>query len=418
MPPVILDLIRRTFDPGQSSGEFRSQWSNPSDVFSVLLILGGDVVARALAQLVGSRLTPVAFSFGWVAYAVSAVAAAVGENKIMPLPDTSCEVINAKSGYKRANTSWIIGRIVRDYDDWKDETVSKRLKDMLDAKHRFNKENANSNEPGSGDKLKYPKKAGLCVSVYKAEEAQAGNPGYDFVYWLGFGTSILQLGIAAIPCGIFGDWSILLITVVGILLAFATGSLPQWKEEKWACRDRSDKDVILTRGNGSQHAILILGEEKGLDLEDLATGQTNTDIATPRTTRFMLVGLAALWILLLITSAGIKDNTWFLLAIGGIGIVQNIIVAGKARYPTTYGIPLTLVEVIGSLKVMDTLIEVEKNYPYAGANMLDTYFPGGKLRDHERMTWNNLEKDVEARWNSWKESRKSPTQQTQGTQGP
>ncbi|KAK8920150.1 hypothetical protein VCV18_008985 [Metarhizium anisopliae] len=108
MPPVILDLIRRTFDPGPSSSEFRSQWKNPGDVFSVLLILGGDVVARALAQLVG-----------WVAYAVSAVVVAVGENKIMPLPDTSCEVINAKSGYKRgrvyiANIVFNTGAILSD----------------------------------------------------------------------------------------------------------------------------------------------------------------------------------------------------------------------------------------------------------------------------------------------------------------
>lgn len=39
-------------------------WTQPADIFSVLLILGGDVVNRALAQLVGSRVTPVAFSFG------------------------------------------------------------------------------------------------------------------------------------------------------------------------------------------------------------------------------------------------------------------------------------------------------------------------------------------------------------------
>ncbi|KAL5592758.1 hypothetical protein FOBRF1_013066 [Fusarium oxysporum] len=418
MPPVIVDLIRRTFDPGQPSSEFRSQWKNPGDVFSVLLILGGDVVARALAQLVGSRITPVAFSFGWVAYAVSAVVVAVGENKLMPLPDTSCEVINAKSGYTRGNTSWIIGRIVRDYDDWKDERVSKHLKTMLDAKDKFDREKENNKEPGSGAKLRYPKKAGLCVSVYKAEEAQAGTPGYDFVYWLGFGTSILQLGIAAIPCGIFGDWSIFLITVAGILLSFVTGSLPQWKEEKWACRDKSDKDVVLTKGNGSQHAILILGEDKGFDLEDLATGQSNADVSTPGKTRFALIGLAALWILLLITAAGIKENTWFLLAIGGVGIAQNIFVAGKMRYPIAYGIPLTLVEVIGSPKVMDTLVEVEKKYPYAGANMVDTFFPGGKLRDHEKETWNNLERDAKVRWKAWKESRNNPTQQNDGTQAP
>jgi hypothetical protein len=64
MPPLILQLLRRKFDPGVPSGEFSDQWKNPGDVFSVLLILGGDVVARALAQLAGSPVTPVAFSFG------------------------------------------------------------------------------------------------------------------------------------------------------------------------------------------------------------------------------------------------------------------------------------------------------------------------------------------------------------------
>lgn len=64
MPPVLVELIRRKFDPGEPSNAFWAQWENPGDVFSVLLILGGDVVARALAQLTGSRITPVAFSFG------------------------------------------------------------------------------------------------------------------------------------------------------------------------------------------------------------------------------------------------------------------------------------------------------------------------------------------------------------------
>ncbi len=332
----------------------------------------------------------------------------------MPLPDTSCEVINAKSGYTRNNASWIIGRIVRDYDKWKDEKVSKHLKTMLDAKGKFDREKANNEVPGSGDKLKYPKKAGVCVSVYKAGEAQAGTSGYDFIYWLGFGTSILQLGIAAIPCGVFGDWGILLITVVGISLSFVTGSLPQWREEKWACRDKSNKDVILTRGNGCQHAIVILGDGKGFDLEDLAAGPTNIDVSAPKT-RFALTGLAALWVLLLITAAGIKQNTWFLLAIGGVGTLQNIFVAGNMRCPEAYGIPLTLIEVIGSPKVMDTLIEVEKKYPYAGANMIATFFPGGKLRAHEDTTWKNLAKDAEARWNACKEGQNNPSQWDDGT---
>jgi hypothetical protein len=64
MPPVLADIVRRNFNPGETSAEFWTQWKNPGDVFSVLLILGGDVVGRALAQVTGSPFTPVAFSFG------------------------------------------------------------------------------------------------------------------------------------------------------------------------------------------------------------------------------------------------------------------------------------------------------------------------------------------------------------------
>ncbi|MBV1838902.1 hypothetical protein, partial [Acetobacter estunensis] len=61
-----------------SSAQFGAQWANPSDVFSVLLILGGDVISHALAQLAGSGIAPVTFSFGkdfhlWVETAVSAL---------------------------------------------------------------------------------------------------------------------------------------------------------------------------------------------------------------------------------------------------------------------------------------------------------------------------------------------------------
>ena len=48
----------------ESAHEVRQQWTQPTDVFSVLLLLGGEIVNKALAQLAGGVLTPVAFSFG------------------------------------------------------------------------------------------------------------------------------------------------------------------------------------------------------------------------------------------------------------------------------------------------------------------------------------------------------------------
>jgi hypothetical protein len=62
---LVASVTRNTmFEPTLISDTLRSQWIAPGDVYSVLLIVGGDVVARALAQLAGSGLTPVAFSFG------------------------------------------------------------------------------------------------------------------------------------------------------------------------------------------------------------------------------------------------------------------------------------------------------------------------------------------------------------------
>ena len=52
-----------------SSAWLRDQWHNPSDIFTILLIIGGEVVQIAIAQLCAgpvSFLAPVTFSFGWV----------------------------------------------------------------------------------------------------------------------------------------------------------------------------------------------------------------------------------------------------------------------------------------------------------------------------------------------------------------
>ncbi|KAM3480417.1 hypothetical protein MY5147_001183 [Beauveria neobassiana] len=126
MPPFISQLVRRTFDFGIASREFSDQFKNPSDIFSVLLLLGGasDPVGRALAQISGSRVTPVAFSFGWVSFMLEiAVGAAVGEIKLMPRPDYACKVINTDSRQVTTNCSWVIGRIMRDYEFWMDNRI-------------------------------------------------------------------------------------------------------------------------------------------------------------------------------------------------------------------------------------------------------------------------------------------------------
>ncbi|KAI3318585.1 hypothetical protein HD806DRAFT_305357 [Xylariaceae sp. AK1471] len=385
--PILSTMSKRYFDPVASTSAIIQQWNNPSDVFSVLLILGGDVVAKAIAQLAGSRVTPVAFSFGCVAYSVTALVNVIGGNRLMPAADCPCQVINAHSGVVRDNSSWIIGRLVRDFESWMDDgrpdgPIQRRMQQILSEKQDILKT------------PKQPQRAGLCVSVYRAKDARPGHPGYDSAYFAGLATAAMQLTLAALPFGLYGNWPIFLVTGAGIALSFATGAMPQWAAEKWACRQRSNKVTILTRGNGSQHAIVIMGDGRGLDLEDLATN-SSTSISSP-VTRFVILILTVLWIVLLITAAGITENTWFLLAVGSLGILDNIYVAGVSRSPDDYGVPLEFVDVIGHRKVMQTLLEVEARFPRVGKSMLATFFPGS-LRQDEIDRWNEFDEIVRQR---------------------
>ena len=305
----------------------------------------------------------------------------------MPKPDIPCVVINAESGYARDNQSWIIGCLVAGFNFWKNDKVSRHLKQMLEDKHEYNKTAAKE----SGEDVEYPQRAGLCVSIYRAGSNE--SPRRRVAHWIAFGTVILQLLLASIPGRNFGDWRIFLVTLVGVIMSVATASLPQWKQEKNSCRSKSEKDVVLTKGNGSQHAIVILGDGEGPDFEDLAAGEANVDAPASGMTVCVLGTLAVLSLPLLAFVTEIRKHGLILMAIIGVGFLQNLIIAGM-RGPEAYGLSLDFIEVIGLPKVMDTLFEVEKKYPGVGRCMLETFFPG-KLRNDEQRKWDKLETSVE-----------------------
>ncbi|KAK7219038.1 hypothetical protein V2G26_007041 [Clonostachys chloroleuca] len=139
---------------------------------------------------------------------------------------------------------------------------------------------------------------------------------------------------------------------------------------------------------GSQHAIVVLGKGRGFNFEDLAPGQANILAVANKLTRFALLALSTFWILL-ITAAGLKKNTWFLLAVGAVGILQNVYVSGASRRPENFGIPLTFVEAFGKTSVMETLLDVERKYKHIGRALLREFFPGD-LRDNMKK-WKELE---------------------------
>lgn len=304
----------------------------------------------------------------------------MGEGRLMPLnPDCRCKVINGSNGYSRENTSWVLGRLVRDYEYWMDPIIASKTKAVLA-----------SVQPKSQGLQTKPQIAGLVVSIYLPDDKNEPKTARrDLVYWSGIGSIVLQLGIAIIPLSLSGDWGVLVVTAAGVCLAMATSFLPQWKREKWACREEAKDPYILTRGNGSQHAIVILGNKRGLNLEDLASGQTNVTINVTRFTCTVLVILSALWIVLLISATGLTENTWYLLAIGVLGILQNMFAASAARRPANLGIPLKFRQVFGEKKVMETLYAVERNYRGIGRSLRHEFF--GQLRPHEIEEWEKIE---------------------------
>ena len=320
---------------------FLAQWRNPKDILSLLLIIGGDVVQKALAQLSGGYFVPVTFSFGWVAYSFSALLAVFGDGRIMPLPECSSIVVNASNGYARTNHSWVLSRLLRDFEE--------------------------------------PCNWALRVAVF---EAKAHSSCRDWIWYSGIATMIVQFVLAVIPFICQGNWVILMVTFVGTVLALCDGALPQWRSEKWSGRLESHKTVSLTRGNGSQHVMVIISGGKTIDVEDLASSR----VEILHHTRSFLTVFALLRLVLLITVSGLSQDAWYLLAIGGLGMVQNVIAAAAVRSPAAHGLELEQIKEIKGGKVMQVLKELEDYKAGVGASLVPVFFPGD-LQVAEKAWW-------------------------------
>lgn len=309
-----------------TSSVLRSQWVNPSDLMSLFLLIGSDVVQQAIAQLVGYKLnlpgirqygipiTPVALSFGWVAYAFSNLVNVVGDMKLMPTDYQPSVVVNCATGFQRGNRSWILNRLLLDHEIKCD--VQTRM-DMETKGREFIRDS-------------------IRVDIFQL--GPVSSPKLDYIWWLGWAVIIVQLGIAIIPWALYGDWGTLLVTLSGNLLIAVTCALPQWGEEKWPNATMSHEGVFcLTRGNGHPYIMVLVGAPRSWDIEKLATGYS-----PPRKeTRWVSTTVAILWTCLLISLSGLKDNTLFYMGIGVIGMLHNIWAAGATRSSSAFNIHMT-----------------------------------------------------------------------------
>ncbi|KAH8825768.1 hypothetical protein DL96DRAFT_122838 [Flagelloscypha sp. PMI_526] len=366
-----------------------AQWANPSDFLSLLLLIGSDTIQKAIAQQAGDYLlpTPVVFSFGWVPYAWSAVITCVTSGTLLPSPDHPCSVIHVKTGNSRVNEHWMIGRILRDFETlW----IPKNHQHIVKTLHL------------SAGRAK----AGLCLSVLQATKTHnAYMRRRDFWWWSGYGVAILQLIISIVPWGLKKNWSVFAITVAGTALAFIRSSLPHWTEELLKARIErfnSNHTFILTRGGGwAQYAVLLLGASHGLSYWNSSVPRADpffapSQLLKPSITSAVFLSLAVLWSILLITSAGITDHRWYLLAVGVVGMVHTFIIAAVPRSAQHYGLHVEEKCCLVDKKVMRVLEKAEYIYPGVGRSLLPVYFPG-LLRQDERTFWSRAALSEEER---------------------
>ncbi|KAI4115807.1 MAG: hypothetical protein LQ338_007802 [Usnochroma carphineum] len=411
-------------------------WSKPGDVVALLMIINGDIVQKALAQLAGPRLVPVAFSFGWVVYSIQAFSSVIGTGRLMPTaPDLESIVINIDSGHQRANRSWILGRLLRDWD-YKPLTEHGLYitvldaiyqKDAMGAKLGSNEEGSERGQalpprqsadgPESGNSLGTlcclqpdPDNAGTTLTgdfdkvelnpsqrwfqrllsntltpvqtmthyIQTWTEAQWQEKGWVWMFaWVIIGA---QMVVAAVPLKVDHDATTLVITLLGTGLALGCGALPRWREEKWCCRKNTNKKVCLLEGNGGQHVIVVLGNGVGWDLEDLAGGRV---AKKAKTTTILTFVQTVLWMALLIIIARDEGQTWFLMIIGGLGILQNIVVAGAPRPASAFGFHLRQREVLYSPNVRHALCQAEEKIAGLGCCLRPIYFPGKATKEDD-----------------------------------
>lgn len=355
---------------------------------------------KALAQFVGVRfklfrrapaipLTPVAFSFGWVAYAFMSLISTVGDNELMPTPDCPSIVINCNNGFVRENRSWILGRILRDHE----------------SIHEVDN------------------KISIRIDIFAAKRVNV-NPDIDGKWIIGWIVILVQQIIAAVPWIIDGNWSIFMVTLCGTIGALVTGGLSQWRDDKWPnikLPPNKRKIMCLTRGNGHRHAMVVVGDGVGWDLEALATAPSKS---RPET-RLVCTFLTVWWTLLLITVSGIKQDTWYLIGVGGLGMLQNVYAAGAIRTAGAFNLHLQPFQecplIIGYRQepgttfkddsdsdeqigpnaeekvlnddknlrgVMGALMALETVLPKAGASLLNVFFPGGLQYEEEMFIFN------------------------------
>jgi hypothetical protein len=85
-----------------------------------------------------------------------------------------------------------------------------------------------------------------------------------------------------------------------------------------------------------------------------------------------------------------------LLAVGSLGLAQNVLVARWRSDPSSFGVYLKYRRVFGEMPPMDTLLALEAASLWVGKSLLNVFFPGDLLPE-EVAKWEEFRLRNEAR---------------------
>lgn len=301
----------------------------PRCLLAILMCINPEFLHRILRHWFGLHFQPIAYSFGWVAYAFKNIAMTLSGNSILQ-SDYSTVVVNR-------SPRCILVRIV-------DVFYGKR-----------------SNTFGKYIVFTFTK-----PSVYLED-----GPFAEGVFKRSVLLAVIQSSLSALLWIYHGDLSTCLISVLGILLAFITNEvLPRCRAQKYEnpCKRNT---VYQTRGYNTQYTIGFFGE-KSLSNCELP------NLLSPAITDCFAFLLAVFWTTHVYILLIINERPLHLLLIGCFGTVYNIIASRPPQLVEMLRPALKFVDLF-ECSPADALKQLESSCPGASAALRDTIFPGIEL---------------------------------------
>ncbi|KAI0738287.1 hypothetical protein C8Q80DRAFT_1113892 [Daedaleopsis nitida] len=309
------------------------------------LSLTSDILPRAQSVPGGS-----AFCIEWPRYLISLLS----RKNAPPAHDWPSTVVNVKSGYARTNRSSTLEHLLQSHSD----------------------------QPG---------RRGLTVTFLYTSKFP-GHPKADGLRLGALAVALVQIGLseAMYACGVASRMTFF-VTVAGATLSFLGDWIMQRQKRIELSTARAvgpnTRDVVLiTSGNGSSDAVVVVTEQGGAKIEDIAGGRAS---GLDAVSAAAVAVLLALWSALFAAFVRLDvADALCVLGLAVLGTAHAMCAARTWRGAAALGFEFAegCTTVVHEEKVMQALMRAEEIESGVGLALLPVFFPG-PLRPKEEEWW-------------------------------